>query len=76
MDSAHFYSIGKVLYRTGTENGFIAGRSRRKAVSYAVRITLLRRRAMRAFLKLLQEYRGSRDQYFSFEYWGRMFGYR
>jgi len=76
MDSAHFYRIGKVLYRTDAENGFIAGRSRRKAVSYAVRITLLRRRAMRALPKLLQEYRGSRDQYSSFKYWERMFGYR
>ena len=75
MDCAHFYRIGKVLYHTDAENGFIAGRSRRKAVSYAVRITLLRRRAMKVFPRLLREYHDTRDQYSSFEYWKKLFGY-
>ena len=73
MDSAHFYRIGKVLYRTDAENGFIAERSRSKAISYAARITILRRKAMKAFPRLLREYCETRDQYSSFEYWESIF---
>ncbi len=73
MDSAHFYRIGKVLYRTGKDEGFIAERSRSKAIAYAARITLLRRRAMKALPGLQRQYRGTRDYYSSFGFWERMF---
>ena len=58
---------------TDAENGFIAERSKIKAISYATRITLLRRKAMKAFPRLLRAYRETRDQYSSFEYWENIF---
>lgn len=58
---------------TDAENGFVAERSKSKAISYATRITLLRRKALNAFPRLLREYRETRDQYSSFEYWENIF---
>ena len=74
MDSAHFYRVGKVLYRVSEEKGFIAGRKASKAISYAIRITLLKRKAMRLFPKLKEEYRRSRDRFTTEEFWMSLFG--
>ncbi len=51
----------------------MAERSISKAVSCAVRITLLGRKARRMFPRLVEEYRGARDRYSSFEYWKSVF---
>ena len=74
MDSAHFYRVGKVLYRVSEEKGFIAERKASKAISYAIRITLLNRKAMRLFPKLKEEYRRSRDCFTTEEFWMNLFG--
>ena len=73
MDSAHFYRIGKVLYTTDSGEAFIAERSKGKAISCAVRITLLARRARRMFPGLAKEYREAREKYSSFEFWKAVF---
>ena len=69
MDSAHFYRVRKVLYRVNDQEGFIAERKASKAISYAIRITLLRRKAMRLFPKLRKEYRRSRGRFTTEEFW-------
>ena len=74
MDSAHFYRVGKVLYRINDQEGFIAERKASKAISYAIRITLLKRKAMRLFPKLKEEYRRSRDRFTTEEFWMNLFG--
>ena len=74
MDSAHFYRVGKVLYRVNEEKGFIAERKVSKAISYAIRITLLKRKAMKLFPKLKEEYRRSRDRFTTEEFWMSLFG--
>lgn len=71
MDTAHFYRIGKVLYRVRDE-GFIAKRSRVKAISCAVRITLLKRKVKKAAPSLVKEYQASMDRYTSRESWEEM----
>jgi len=73
MDSAHFYRVGKVLYRVNDQEGFIAERKASKAVSYAVRITLLKRKAMRLFPKLKEEYRQKRNHYTTEDFWKGLF---
>ena len=74
MDSSHFYRIGKVLYTTDGKKGFIASRSFLKAAGYAVRITLLKRRAKRLFPRLKKEYEDSRDRYTTEGFWRRFLG--
>lgn len=69
MGSAHVYSAGKILYRVNDQEGFIAERKASKAISYAIRITLLRRKAMRLFPKLKEEYRRSRSRFTTEEFW-------
>jgi len=71
MDTAHFYRIGKVLYRVRDE-GFIAKRSRLKAISCAVRITLLKRKVKKAAPSLVKEYQASMGRYASRESWEEM----
>ena len=63
MDSAHFYRVGKVLYRVNDQEGFIAQRKASKAIVCAIHITLLRRKAMKKFPKLKTEYHNKRDRY-------------
>ena len=74
MDSAHFYRVGKVLYRVKAEEGFIAQRKAIKAISYAFRITLLKRKAKKVFLKLKLEYKEKRDEYTSETFWKKFLG--
>ena len=69
MDSAHFYRVGKVLYRINDQEGFIAERKASKAISYAIRITLLRRKARRIFPKLKEEYKHRRGRFTTEEFW-------
>ena len=69
MDSAHFYRVWKVLYRINDQEGFIAQRKASEAISYAVCITLLRRKAKRLFPKLREEYRRSRGRFTTEEFW-------
>ena len=69
MNSAHFYRVGKVLYRINDQEGFIAERKASKAISYAIRITLLRRKAMRLFPKLREEYKRNRGRFTTEEFW-------
>ena len=69
MDSAHFYRVGKVLYRINNQEGFVAQRKSSKAISYAIRITLLRRKAKRMFPKLKGEYKRSRGRFTTEEFW-------
>jgi len=69
MDSAHFYRVGKVLYRINDQEGFIAERKASKAISYTIRITLLRRKARRIFPKLKEEYKHSRGSFTTEEFW-------
>ena len=69
MDSTHFYQVGKVLYRFNDQEGFIAERKASEAISYAIRITLLRRKAMRLFPKLREEYHSKRDNYTTESFW-------
>ena len=73
MNSAHFYRVGKVLYRINDQEGFIAQRKASEAISYAIRITLLRRKAMRLFPKLKKEYRSSRGRFTTEEFWKNLF---
>ena len=73
MDSAHFYRVGKVLYRINDQKGFIAERKASKAISYAIRITLLRRKAKRMFPKLKEEYRQKRNHYTTEDFWKSLF---
>lgn len=73
MDSAHFYRVGKVLYRINDQKGFIAERKASEAISYAIRITLLRRKAKRMFPKLKEEYRCSRGRFTTEEFWKNLF---
>ena len=69
MDSAHFYRVEKVLYRVNKQHGFITQRKGTKAISYAIRITLLKRKARRLFPGLKEEYRMKRDEYTSELFW-------
>ncbi len=73
LDSAHFYRIGKVLYTTDNGESFVAERNKSKAISCAVKVTLLTRKARKMFPKLVKEYREARDKYTSFEFWKQMF---
>ena len=73
MDSAHFYRVGKVLYRINDQKGFIAERKASKAISYTIRITLLRRKAKRMFPKLKEEYRQKRNHYTTEDFWKSLF---
>lgn len=73
MDSAHFYRVGKVLYRMNDQKGFIAERKASKAISYAIRITLLRKKAERMFPKLKEEYRQKRNHYTTEDFWKGLF---
>ena len=72
MDSAHFYRVGKVLYRVNDQEGFIAERKASEAIAYAIRITLLRRKAMRLFPKLREEYKRSRGRFTTEEFWKKL----
>lgn len=68
METSHFYRVGKVLYHV-RDMGFIAERRRIKAISCAVRVTLLKQRVKRAVPKLVEEYKGSMEGYTSREFW-------
>ena len=57
METSHFFRVGKVLYHV-RDKGFIAERRRFKAISCAVRVTLLKHRVKRAVPKLVEEYKG------------------
>jgi len=72
MDSAHFYRVGKVLYKVNDQEGFIAQRKASEAIACAIRITLLRRKAMRLFPKLREEYKRSRGRFTTEEFWNRL----
>ena len=71
METSHFYRVGKVLYHV-RDKGFIAERRRIRAISCAVRVTLLKRRVKRAVPKLVEGYRGSMERYTSREFWEGM----
>ena len=75
MDSAHFYRVGKVLYRINDQEGFIAERKASEAIACAIRITLLRRKAMRLFPRLREEYRSKRDSYTTDSFWKELLDY-
>ena len=72
MDPAHFYRVGKVLYRVNDQEGFIAQRKASKAIVCAIRITLLRKKAVRLFPKLKEEYRRSRGRFTTEEFWKKL----
>ncbi|AMH94271.1 glycosyl transferase GT2 family [methanogenic archaeon ISO4-H5] len=73
MDSAHFYRVGKVLYKINVERGFLAKRSAPKAIHYAIHITFLKRKAMKLFPKLKKEYHNKREIYSSEKFWQNLF---
>ena len=75
MDSAHFYRVGKVLYRVNDQKGFIAERKASNAISYAIRITLLKKKAKRLFPELKGRYHNKRDYYTSEEFWEKLLKY-
>lgn len=68
MDTARYYRVRKVLYCL-QDKGFIAERKRVKAISCAIRVTLLKYKVRRAAPSMAEEYRKSMEKYTSWEFW-------